>query len=43
LLPCVKIGTVGGDTFTLNDVSMRLPEMQNIYYNTFKKVIEGDL
>jgi phosphoribosylformylglycinamidine synthase subunit PurL len=43
LLPCVKIGTVGGDTFTLNDVSMRLPEMQNVYYNTFKKVIEGDL
>ena len=42
-LGCVKIGTVGGDTFTLNDVSMRLPEMQNIYYNTFKKVIEGDL
>ncbi|MGA9045790.1 phosphoribosylformylglycinamidine synthase subunit PurL [Sulfuricurvum sp.] len=42
-LGCEKIGTVGGDTFTLNDVSMRLPEMQNIYYNTFKNVIEGDL
>ncbi len=42
-LACQKIGTVGGDTFSLNDVSMRLPEMQNIYYNTFKKVIEGDL
>jgi len=42
-LGCVKIGTVGGDTFSINDVSMRLPEMQNIYYNTFKKVIEGDL
>jgi phosphoribosylformylglycinamidine synthase len=42
-LDCQKIGTVGGDTFTLNDVTMRLPEMQNIYYNTFKKVIEGDL
>lgn len=40
---CQKIGTVGGDTFTLNDVTMRLPEMQNIYYNTFKNVIEGDL
>ncbi|MDD2837488.1 MAG: phosphoribosylformylglycinamidine synthase subunit PurL [Sulfuricurvum sp.] len=42
-LACQKIGTVGGDTFTINDVTMRLPEMQNIYYNTFKKVIEGDL
>jgi phosphoribosylformylglycinamidine synthase len=42
-LACEKIGVVGGDTFTVNDVTMRLPEMQNIYYNTFKKVIEGDL
>ena len=42
-MACEKIGVVGGDTFTLNDVTMRLPEMQNIYYNTFKKVIEGDL
>ncbi|HZF71088.1 phosphoribosylformylglycinamidine synthase subunit PurL [Sulfuricurvum sp.] len=42
-MACQKIGTVGGDTFTVNDVTMRLPEMQNIYYNTFKKVIEGDL
>ncbi len=42
-LKCEKIGVVGGDVFALNDVSMRLPEMQNIYYNTFKSVIEGDL
>jgi phosphoribosylformylglycinamidine synthase len=42
-LACQKIGIIGGDTFTVNDVTMRLPEMQNIYYNTFKKVIEGDL
>jgi len=42
-MACQKIGTIGGDTFTVNDVTMRLPEMQNIYYNTFKKVIEGDL
>lgn len=42
-LACQKIGTVGGDTFTVNDVTMRLSEMQNIYYNTFKKVIEGGL
>jgi phosphoribosylformylglycinamidine synthase len=42
-LDCQKIGTIGGDAFSFNDVTMRLPEMQNIYYNTFKKVIEGDL
>jgi phosphoribosylformylglycinamidine synthase len=42
-LACEKIGTVGGDTFSVNGVSMELAEMQNIYYNTFKKVIEGDL
>jgi phosphoribosylformylglycinamidine synthase len=42
-LACEKIGTVGGDTFSVNGVSMELAEMQNIYYNTFKKVIERDL
>ena len=42
-LSCQKIGTVGGDMFVINDVTMRLPEMQNIYYNTFKNIIEGDL
>jgi phosphoribosylformylglycinamidine synthase len=38
-----KIGSVGGDTFTLNDVTMKLADMQSVYYNTFKQVIEGDL
>ncbi len=42
-LVCQKIGTVGGDAFVLNDVEMKLSDMQNIYYNTFKNVIEGDL
>lgn len=42
-LACQKIGTIGGDTFTLNDVTMNLPDMQNVYYGTFQKVIEGDL
>lgn len=42
-LACQKIGTVGGDIFALNDVAMKLSDMQNIYYNTFKTVIEGDL
>ncbi|MFA6189660.1 MAG: phosphoribosylformylglycinamidine synthase subunit PurL [Sulfuricurvum sp.] len=38
-----KIGSIGGDTFTVNDVTMKLTDMQSIYYNTFKQVIEGDL
>jgi phosphoribosylformylglycinamidine synthase len=42
-LACQKIGTVGGDTFALNDVAMDLAAMRDVYYNTFKKVIEGDL
>ena len=38
-----KIGTIGGDVFALNDVKMNLADMQEIYYGTFRKVIEGDL
>jgi len=42
-LACEKIGTVGGNTFALNDVNMNLSDMQEVYYTTFAKVIEGDL
>ena len=42
-LACEKIGTVGGNTFELNDVKMNLADMQEVYYTTFAKVIEGDL
>jgi phosphoribosylformylglycinamidine synthase len=42
-LACEKIGTVGGDSFVLNDVKMNLADMQEVYYTTFVKVIEGDL
>ncbi|MDO9305214.1 MAG: phosphoribosylformylglycinamidine synthase subunit PurL [Sulfuricurvum sp.] len=38
-----KIGTIGGDVFALNDVKMNLADMQEVYYTTFGKVIEGDL
>ena len=38
-----KIGTIGGDVFALNDVKMSLSDMQEVYYTTFAKVIEGDL
>ena len=42
-LACQKIGAVGADVFVLNDVKMNLADMQSVYYNTFKSVIEGDL
>lgn len=38
-----KIGTIGGNVFALNDVKMNLADMQEVYYTTFGKVIEGDL
>ncbi|MDD5387425.1 MAG: phosphoribosylformylglycinamidine synthase subunit PurL [Sulfuricurvum sp.] len=42
-LACEKIGTICGDVFALNDVKMNLIDMQEVYYTTFGKVIEGDL
>ncbi len=38
-----KIGTVGGESVSVNDVSIDLGELQTIYYNRFKAVIEQDL
>ena len=38
-----KIGTVGGDFISVNDVIMSLLELQDNYFNTFKRVIERDL
>ena len=38
-----KIGTVGGDTIKVNDVTMSLVNLQKNYFNTFKDVIEQDL
>ncbi|MGD9717633.1 MAG: phosphoribosylformylglycinamidine synthase subunit PurL [Sulfurimonadaceae bacterium] len=42
-LACEKIGTVGGDTVVINDVSMNMMQLQDNYYNTFKRAIERDL
>jgi len=42
-LACQKIGTIGGDEFIVNDIKMKLADMQNVYYTTFKSVVEGDL
>ena len=38
-----KIGTVGGDSIKINDVTMSMSQLQDNYFNTFKKVIERDL
>jgi phosphoribosylformylglycinamidine synthase len=42
-LACAKIGTIGGENIRVNDVSMSMSELQDNYFNTFKRVIERDL
>ena len=38
-----KIGTVGGDSIKLNDIEMSLEQLQDNYFNTFKRVVEQDI
>ena len=38
-----KIGTVGGDSIKVNDVEMSLEQLQDNYFNTFKRVVERDV
>lgn len=38
-----KIGTVGGDSIKVNDVKMSKEELNDNYFNTFKRVIERDI
>ena len=38
-----KIGTVGGDTIKVNDVTMNMDTLKDNYFNTFKRVVERDL
>ena len=42
-LACEKIGTVGGKSIKVNDVTMSLEQLQDNYFNTFKRVVEQDL
>jgi len=42
-LACEKIGTVGGNAIKVNDVSMSMSELDDNYFNTFKRVIERDI
>ena len=43
LMFCQKIGTVGGDKIKINNVEMSMTELQDNYFNTFKRVIERDI
>jgi len=38
-----KIGTVGGDSIKVNDIELSMTELQDNYFNTFKRVIERDI
>ncbi len=40
---CEKIGTVGGNSFTCNDVNMSLAKLDEVYFGQFAKVIEQDI
>ncbi|PNV82369.1 MAG: phosphoribosylformylglycinamidine synthase subunit PurL [Sulfurimonas sp.] len=43
ILACQKLGMVGGDKIKINNVSLSMQELQDNYFNTFKKVVESDL
>ena len=41
---CVaKIGTVGGSSFTCNDISKSVEAIKERYFNRFQEVIEQDI
>jgi phosphoribosylformylglycinamidine synthase len=40
---CTKIGSVGGDIININGIKKDLEEAKEIYFTTFKKIIEQDL
>ncbi|WP_345970833.1 phosphoribosylformylglycinamidine synthase subunit PurL [Sulfurimonas sp. HSL1-6] len=42
-LACEKVGTVGGDSIKVNDVTLLLATLDDLYFNTFKKVVEQDI
>jgi phosphoribosylformylglycinamidine synthase len=42
-LKCEAIGSVGGDKVKLNDVEMPMEQLNDLYFNTFKRIIEQDI
>jgi len=37
------LGTIGGENFKINNVNMPLDNLKEVYFNTFKSVIEQDI
>ncbi len=42
-LKCEAIGSVGGDYVKVNNVKMPMAELKDLYFNTFKRIIEQDI
>ena len=42
-LSCKHIGTSGGELFRCNDITRNVSDMQTLFFNRFKEVIEQDL
>ena len=42
-IECTKIGQVGGDKISINDIYKDLDKVSYVYFNRFKQVIEQDL
>ncbi|UFS63178.1 phosphoribosylformylglycinamidine synthase subunit PurL [Sulfurimonas sp. HSL-3221] len=42
-LACEKVGTVGGESIKVNDVALPLATLDDLYFNTFKRVVEQDI
>ena len=42
-MACEKIGTVGGDSIRVNDVTMSMETLKDNYFNTFQRVVERDI
>lgn len=42
-MPYQKIGVIGGDKFKLNNVEIEVAKLEDIYFNTFARVIKRDL
>jgi phosphoribosylformylglycinamidine synthase len=42
-LVCEKIGSVGGDSVKVNDVALSLATLDDLYFNTFKRIVEQDI
>ncbi|WP_353662452.1 phosphoribosylformylglycinamidine synthase subunit PurL [Hydrogenimonas sp. SS33] len=42
-LACQNVGTVGGNRVKINDVQMPMSQLDDLYYHTFKRIIEQDI